>query len=166
MQKTIQLMREDWYNLAAFFYFKLRNNFFEIFFVQEIQPEDVKLAVKLSDTNMTNSNDRESVAGKVRDYLQKKSITELADRASVLHRYPADMFMQRSHTYIPGGEAYTEDDEANEADEMEVDAAGHATSGGNGENTAASTSISSAVKFTPGARTGTPKYLLIHCCAD
>ena len=103
---------------------------------------------------MTNSNDRESVAGKVRDHLQKKSITELADRASVLHRYPADMFMQRSHTYIPGGEAYTEEDEANDADEMEVIAAGNAGSGGNGENPATTTSISSAVKFTPGARTG------------
>ena len=75
---------------------------------QEIYPEDVKLAVKLNDACSTSADARESVAGRVRDQLQKKSLTELADPRSVHNRYPADMFMQRSHTYIPGGEAYTE----------------------------------------------------------
>lgn len=51
---------------------------------------------------------RESVANRVRDQLLKKSLTELADPRSVQNRYPPEMFMQRSHTYVPGGEVYTE----------------------------------------------------------
>ena len=103
---------------------------------------------------MTNADSRESIAARVRDHLQKKSITELADRASVLHRYPADMFMQRSHTYIPGCEAYTEEDEANDEEDMEIEASGGTNAGENRESTAATASVSSAVKFTPAARTG------------
>jgi hypothetical protein len=30
----------------------------------------------------------------------------MIDRDAVLIRYPGDMFMQRTHTYVPGGEAY------------------------------------------------------------
>lgn len=75
---------------------------------QDIATEDIKLAVKLSDTNAVSADARETVANRVREQLQKKSLTDLADQRSVLIRYPAEMFMQRSHTYIPGGEAYTE----------------------------------------------------------
>lgn len=76
--------------------------------LQEIYPEDIKLAVKLSDSNSTSADARETVANRVKEQLLKKNLTELADPRSVQNRYPAEMFMQRSHTYIPGGEAYTD----------------------------------------------------------
>ena len=74
---------------------------------KDICPEDIKLAVKLNDAYSVPLNNRESVAIRVRDVLQKKSLTELAVPGSVSIRYP-DQFLQRAYTYIPGGEAYAE----------------------------------------------------------
>jgi hypothetical protein len=76
--------------------------------VQEICPEDVKLAVKLNDAYASGLDSRESVVSRARDVLQKRNWTEFADPRSVQIRYPPGQFSQRSHTYVPGGEAYTE----------------------------------------------------------
>jgi hypothetical protein len=72
---------------------------------QEIEPEDVKLAVKLSDAHAVGFDAPESVQHAVREQMHE-DLTELADPHSVLHRYPQDMFMQRAYTYITGSEAY------------------------------------------------------------
>lgn len=114
MPKTTQVMREDRYDL--FTSWPLPINFASHVnsclhlrtSPQEIYPEDIKLAVKMNDACAVGVDARGSVANKVRDQLQKKSLTELADPRSVQNRYPAEMFMQRSHTYVPGGEVYLE----------------------------------------------------------
>jgi hypothetical protein len=76
---------------------------------QDILPEDVKIAVKLNDAYAVSLDSRESVAVRVRELLLKKSLTDLADPRSVLIRYPTEQYIQRSHTYVPGNEAYEEE---------------------------------------------------------
>lgn len=76
--------------------------------------DDMKLAIKLSDTNITNSLSFEesqknlSIAQKS---VNSKDILHGLDKEAVLIRYPrhtSESFSQRCFTYVPGSEAYPE----------------------------------------------------------
>lgn len=74
----------------------------------------MKLAIKLNDTNLTNSLSFEenqknlSIAQKS---VNSKDILHGLDKESILMRYPrhsSESFSQRCFTYVPGSEAYSE----------------------------------------------------------
>ena len=64
--------------------------------------------MRLNDAHCIALDSRESIVKEVQELINRKKLKELADPDSVLNRYPKDMFMQRSFTYIPGSEGYTE----------------------------------------------------------
>lgn len=74
---------------------------------QELSAEDIAVALKLYDGHLTGVDQREQVLSELRATTNKKSITDFAD-SSVLHHLPSNALLQRSHTYIPGLEAYGE----------------------------------------------------------
>jgi hypothetical protein len=44
----------------------------------------------------------------MKNEINKQNLVDFVDPNAVLVRYPVDMFMQRSYTFVPGSEAYGE----------------------------------------------------------
>jgi hypothetical protein len=123
--------------------------------LQDIEPEDVKLAVKLSDAHAVGFDAPESVQHAVQAEMQREDLTMLADPSSVLHRYPQDMFMQRAYTFVTGSEAYPQDMEGGATGGVETltgaQAASGTVAGPTGQYQSGSTT---SLKFQTTARTG------------
>lgn len=132
---------------------------------KDIVADDIKLALKLSDARVTGIDSMESVVNSVKTLVNQKDLTSLVDEDSVLIRYPKDMLLTRSHTYIPGNEAYPEIDckegdpvNARDGDETKASESNTADSSTIVVDTSSSTdekaSIGFRIQASPSARTG------------
>eukprot|EP01040_Poterioochromonas_malhamensis_P005287 gene5287-5670_t len=74
----------------------------------DLDAEDVKLAIKLSDVKISGVDQSQSVIEEIKAEINKQSLIDFADPNAIMTRYPPDMFMQRSYTYVPGEDAYKE----------------------------------------------------------
>jgi hypothetical protein len=66
------------------------------------------LAIKLSDVKISGVDQSQSVIEEIKAEINKQSLIDFADPNAIMTRYPPDMFMQRSYTYVPGEDAYKE----------------------------------------------------------
>lgn len=63
----------------------------------------------MNSTRIVGADASEAFTSELQGEVNKQDLVSLADKESVLLRYPPDMFMQRVHTFVPGGEAYPEE---------------------------------------------------------
>lgn len=66
------------------------------------------MAIKLSDVKISGVDQSQSVIEEIKAEINKQSLIDFADPNAIMTRYPPDMFMQRSYTYVPGEDAYKE----------------------------------------------------------
>mmetsp|Transcript_8924 Transcript_8924/g.14835 ORF Transcript_8924/g.14835 Transcript_8924/m.14835 type:complete len:192 (+) Transcript_8924:147-722(+) len=126
----------------------------------DIEADDIKLAVKLSDSHCAGIDANENVQMHIQRQLQMKGLTQLADPESVLHRYPQDMLMQRTFTFIPGAEAYTKDDEVQLDNETQQDKAISVRGGDvqvRQQDTGTASQQQGLIRFQTGSRIGNKK---------
>ena len=100
MQKITLCMQTE--RLELTINFKLYNRYY----TQEIISDDINLAVKLNETLLIGIDSRERIINELQVEINRKELVKLVDEDSVLIRYPPDMLLQRTHTYVPGHDAY------------------------------------------------------------
>ena len=62
----------------------------------------------MSATRIIGLDARVGTATELQREINKQVLMSMPVKDSVLLRYPADQFMQRVYTYVPGSEAYSE----------------------------------------------------------
>jgi len=123
--------------------------------------------VKLSDSHCAGIDANENVQMHIQRQLQMKGLTQLADPESVLHRYPQDMLMQRTFTFIPGAEAYTKDDEVQLDNETQQDKAISVRGGDvqvRQQDTGTASQQQGLIRFQTGSRIGRSLYIYCFVC--
>jgi len=75
----------------------------------EIEADDIRLAIKMSDSHVTGVDPRLQIINKVADDINRKSLESMLPKENVLIRYPLDLqdsLLQRTFTCVPGTQAY------------------------------------------------------------
>lgn len=86
---------------------KLKLLLFPLKFIQEITVDDVRLALKLSDSRITGIDANVNAVEELKEEINKHSLESLLDKAPISIRSLPLLGTQRPFTMIPGSEAYS-----------------------------------------------------------
>lgn len=79
--------------------------------LQEMELEDMQIAVKLSDERTLGLDPRQRVIQEIERDInngETRDLLKLLNKESVLNRYPPGAYTQRCYSYIPGTDAFQE----------------------------------------------------------
>jgi hypothetical protein len=59
-------------------------------------------------SRVTGVDSSDAFSAEIRAAVNTQELMDFVDKDAVLLRYPPNMLMQRTHTFVPGSEAYSE----------------------------------------------------------
>lgn len=100
----------------------------------DIDIEDIRLAIRMSDSYVTGIDPRLQIINKVADSINQKSLESMLPKENVFIRYPPDLqdsLLQRTFTCVPGTQAYPTNDAPKQlqGDRAGIETTSHTTGG-------------------------------------